>query len=161
MNPKVLLAITGTTGAGKTTFVSSLTCPKLFIGSELRVKYGESYFIKQKNSGAPPSMDVEIENMVIEFLEMNSHATLLAIESLPRSTTQLLLLNKIKEFGWLPIVLFIDAPKEVRLERVSRRDHTKEMNELSVKRINEEDYNGLVKELKAIDDILFTSLCSG
>ncbi len=88
--------VTGNSHIGKTTFMKLMEKEKnnkcLFIGEELRKKYGDDYFIKQENSVTPKSTEEEVRDTVKSFLQVFhciDSVENIFIDGFPRSEDQL------------------------------------------------------------------------
>ena len=123
---KLCICVTGTTGSGKTTFVRALGnrgfrtihTGELFRSTSQTVKHGESTI-------APASFDEQVYQCINRTLtSISGPVGLVAIECFPRDARQTEWFDVIRDAGWCPIVIILDASEEIRYNRVTSRNIT-------------------------------------
>ena len=86
--------IIGGPGTGKTTFIKHMTETNqdnkaLFIGQELRKKYGEKFFLEQKDPGCPEATDNEVLSMLNSFIFDTADGCTGYVDGFPRKLKQM------------------------------------------------------------------------
>lgn len=118
--------VTGPTAGGKTTLVDALGrlgWSTLHTGDMLRAR--NIYASAGESAVSPKSADILVDEWVDKVLTPateSSNPRLVAIESCPRNEGQLKYMDLARDRGYIPIILFLDADKRIRFDRMTGRD---------------------------------------
>lgn len=85
----MILWLTGKTMTGKSTFLRESKIDHLSIGHELRKRYSEAQFVNTENPMAPEHLDMEVLEMVMNYLCDHASEELVVIDGFPRKIKQL------------------------------------------------------------------------
>ena len=115
----MLLWVTGPVAVGKSTFIKTLErggADVLYIGKALRAKYGEDFFTRLKNPGAPEETDDEVAGMISRFVygAVPRTASTRVVDGCPRNLRQV---EWVRDFGGT--VVWVNPPTDP-VERWSR-----------------------------------------